>query len=394
MSARKKITLGTLPLMPNSGAAAVKSQIVPSLVEYHYAGEDWRCEKFDELVAEFETVTLEMLERFHQAAMVNGRRWTFVRRLFGMKPIIPPPSTDYEDLRVWSRDELCEKFQLSRPQLKAELDAVRGTWDGFLKASVSQESPRSNVQSPKSGQEPDAKPTFELNLADDPILKEYSFRVTFSNGEERDWFIGKVKDFEPVLREKIVSGVAHTACLTALRLHRLNYRLDTFDEKDVGSASYKAAFNFAKEVAEDYNKQVKQILDLCPSASQLAGKMALQPVVSTITQCLIEAATGETRLVDGLFTAAEVQVLARMSVQNPTPRYRMGWVVLMNSAKAGLFDPNWKPPFDDKFSKLLTDAWNTSFAAGAKESGMALPDLEQDGPGSEYADITTSENLK
>ncbi len=69
MSTRKKVTLGTLPLLGASVAAGggvvspggAPSAVVASLVEYKYSGEDWRCEKFDELVAEFETVTVDQL---------------------------------------------------------------------------------------------------------------------------------------------------------------------------------------------------------------------------------------------------------------------------------------------------------------------------------------------
>lgn len=119
--------------------------------------------------------------------------------------------------------------------------------------------------------------------------------------------------------------------------------------------------------------------------------MAIQPVLGTITQALLDVATrNDTRLVDGIYTATEIQVECRRSVQMPEPRYRAGWVVVMNSAKAGLFDPNWKPPFDERMTARMDAAWKAAYMEAAR--GEALPDLEADGPGSEYADLKTPEN--
>lgn len=359
----------------------VRRDMWPARVEYDCHGTPWVCNHFDELAGEFETVTPELLPRFHQAASLNERRWRYVRRIFGLRPVIPPADISEDDLRDWTREELCKADGVTRSQLKQELDAVRGVWVAFLKTSA----PAAVEPEPEK---PKATPTYELNLADDPLLKEFNFRVKFADATERDWFVAKVRDFETVLREKMVSGLAHSACLTALRLHRLSYRLDTYEEKHIGGKEWKADYELTNKITDEYNRQLKQILDLCPAASHLAGKMAFQPMISTITQALMEAVTDpQQRLIDGLFTALEIQVLHRISVQAPDPQYRLGWVVGMNASRAGLFDPNWKCPYPEKFMACVTKAYNATFVAASQEAGLPVPDLLADGEKGEYAPI-------
>jgi hypothetical protein len=125
----------------------------------------------------------------------------------------------------------------------------------------------------------------------------------------------------------------------------------------------------------------------------VAGKFAFNAVLSDITRAVQEyCARNDTRLIDGIFTATEILVECRCSVQAPEPRYRAGLIVYLNAAKAGLWDRHWQPPFEFPALKRLDAAWKAAALAAGEES--KTPDLEQDGPAGEYDDLKLPDGLR
>jgi hypothetical protein len=138
-------------------------------------------------------------------------------------------------------------------------------------------------------------------------------------------------------------------------------------------------------LSADYDKALTRLLEECPWASQLAGKYALRASLSEITEGIQRyQSKGDNRLVDGLFTAAEIQLLMHRSVQSPTPNYRMGAVIYLLEAKAGLWDPNWQTQFKDAQLGRLDRAFQAALVAAGNESGEHVPDLMKDGVEGEY----------
>jgi hypothetical protein len=83
-----------------------------------------------------------------------------------------------------------------------------------------------------------------------------------------------------------------------------------------------------------------------------------------------------------------MQVEMRQSQQIPEPRYRLGLVAHVNAARAGLFDPNWRPMFTDRQLKKLDAGFKEALVRVGEDAGEGLPDLESDRPGEgEYEPI-------
>ena len=93
---------------------------------------------------------------------------------------------------------------------------------------------------------------------------------------------------------------------------------------------------------------------------------------------------GDNTIVDGMFTALEIEIETRRSQQAPTPQYRADLVTFVNAAKAGLWDPKWEPSFKPGQLAAIQKAWQASYLTEAEKAALPAPDLESDGPEGEW----------
>ncbi len=355
--------------------------------EYTFEREPWRVWKSAELAAEF-ALTLADLPAFHLAVSALPRGGMIVRRLFGMMPVLPPPGTPEEELQTWGAPELCAALGITRAQLQQELDTVRGVWsgrrkneDGRLKMEDGQDRAPSSILHPPSS-------PGELALTDPKqILARHGFpEIRFQSSEETDRFMKRVDLFEPLLRETMAGGLARELLIQGLRMDRLDQELDAPDARR-GSKDWRETLKLRGELGDRFETLAKLLFEKCPWAAQVAGKVNLKGNLSEITEGIrAYRARGDTQLVDGIFTALEILVQCRMSVQAPEPKYRAGLSVYLNAARAGLMDPNWTSPFSPKQLRRITKAWSAAYLEMAREDGDPLPDLVE---GGEYEPLPT-----
>lgn len=348
-----------------------------ALVEYAVNGVRWRCNHFDQLAAEINVTDVEHLTLFHDQVSVNERPWMIVRRLFGMQPVVPPSHFDLEDLRDWERRELCDKLGITKAQLQEELAAVQGAW---MKIAPKKPEPETVKETPKA-------PDGEFHFAEEERLRKYGFTTRFADREQATWFAGRVKDYEKLLNEAVTAGLAHNALMTELQIRRFD---DYFADprSGIGTGDWRANLKVRGDLDKTYREQMDQILEKAPWASAVVGKYALGGQISDITKSIQDyLGRGDSALIDGMFTALEIKVECRRSVQTPAPRYRAGLVVHAAAAKAGLWDPHWKGQFTPAELKRLDLAWREAFVAACQETGEPLVDLEKDGPGGEYPEL-------
>lgn len=389
---KKKENPGQVDLAPVTnpiGTSAVQVAtpgVIPRLVEYSVGGDVWRVGRFDLLAADFDFPTAEAesgkwLVMFHEALSANARPWMFVRRLFGIRPIQTPKDFSQDDARWWDREELAAAQGITRAQLQQEVDVARGIWQAAkpapeLKAVAQVE-----------------KPFFtELQLTDDDkVVREYGFPpLQWRDTDERNWFVGTVRDFDRVLKEKMSKGLAIAALMLGLRIRRLDIVMEQM--KGTGGKDWVTLMKTANEMAKQYNDAIEQIVKLCPWASQIAGKYSFQAVVSEITQAILEyQSRSDTKLIDGIFTLTEIQVECRRSVQVPEPRYRAGLRVHLTRAKAELFNPHFKQIFPPAMLAKMDTAWREAFLKASEQAGEHVPDLTKDGPEGEFAELEKAE---
>lgn len=371
------------------GAGSREASQRGQVVQYFVGSEEWRCERFDLLTAEFDMppVTPATLPLWHSLAVTQALPWLIVRRLFGLLPVLIPAATDERDLRTWAREELATELGKTVPQLRLDLEGLRGLW-----ASVGRVSTEPGAGS-KEIVIPPPKGQVELSLGDHPLLKEFNFTVAFTSPEERGFFLGRVQVADKLLRERMTAGVARNWLMTELQLKRIDEVLANPNECRPGSSEWRSNMKERGALSEMYGKQTEQLEKLAPWAKAIGGKYVGAGVLSDVTQCLQEYhATGDTSLRDGMFTAMEIDVECRRSVQAPLPRYRAGVVFYSNVARAGLFDPKfgqekegWFGGFPKRVFKILDAGWHQR--AIEADAGNKLVDLESDGPDGEFSDL-------
>ena len=343
--------------------------------EYSVGGEPWRAWKPAELAAEFGVAEPEVAE-FQAVVSVLPRPWLLVRRLYGLVPVLPLPGTSEDDLKAWGAEELAASLGITRKQLQQELDVVRGYWQGRRQGAAPAPAP---VASAPAGELPLSTPDEVLAMCGFPSIK-------FQNAAEWERFRKRLEDFGPLLREAASAGLARDLLMTELRIARLDGDLD--DPNTKRTADWRALLKTRTELADSYESRSKLVLEEFPWAQQVAGKLALKGTVTELVAAVMAyRSRGDTRLVDGIHTLAEVEVLCRMSVQGPLPKYRAGKVVYLNEARAGLMDPKWQSQLTHGFVKRLDKTWAEAYAAAAREAGDPLPDLEKDGPEGEYPEL-------
>lgn len=355
-----------------------------ALQEYQVGGEAWRCARFDLLAAEF-TITPDQLALFHGVLSAQDRGWLMVRRLYGLQPVLPPATMPGDDLRTWSRAELRAALGIRPAQLQQELDALRGQWLGLVGPK-----PAPDPEAPASPAAP-AAPKQDL-FEPDPRLLAYDLPVTFESRAEHDWFVKRVGDYEKILQDRLARGLAVNALMMELSMRRLDCYLNNDKLCHVGREDWRAHTKLRQDLDGNYQKQIEQIKKLCPWAGAVAGDYAFAGVMSDVTKAIHDyESRGDTRLIDGIFTATEILIECRRSGQASAPRYRAGLVLFANAARAGLFDPRWQSPFQPAALKKIDLAWQAACVAASE--GERLPDLVADGPAGEFDPLMPNDDL-
>ena len=369
----------------------------------------WRIEKWEALTAEFHGLTRDRLPEWELCMSRSSRRHTIVRRLFGMGPVIIPLSADPDDFRAMSPDDLCEFLRIDRQALSAEMEEARRQWKGMAAKDQDGYSPKSRPD----GKDPDedliedgaktasvaeSKPPSaqapEISHGDDETLRLAGFAPERMFHHDTAWkprFVDRVREWGPILRDRMTATTARSALLNELRVWRLEQCLMEEDPAARDKESRKRYRELADEldtVNRAYQGQLQLIEQQAPWFNVTGQTLSFKNAISELVQGLQEYhANGNTEKLDGIFTATEIQVLLRTSSQSPEPTYRMGWVTHVNSSREWLYRQEARRQFKASDLAKLDAGFKAAVRAYVEDSGEHVPDLEREGADGEYEDI-------
>lgn len=370
-------------------------------------GAVWRIENWELFQAEFPTVESARLAAFHAMVERNVRSWTIVRRLFGFTPLSVPLDGNPDDYRVWSRYELCQQLGIGEKELNAELEAVREAWGRVLV-----QSPKSEVQGQRRDPR-DAGATRDgvggapgvLLEEDDAVLKsvgvptnifELPNRPKEDNQFEKAWFVQRVREYRKLFDKPMTARLALQALFNEMRLRREELVLWQLDLEEPENDTKRVSLQRTKdqirerikELEQAYQGLLERIEEHAPWFNATGRQINVTGAVGEMIKGIQEfKAAGENKILDGINTALEIQVLCRQDHLSLDPQYRAGWVTYVNSTRAFLMDPNFKPMFRESDIAKMDAGWKGAVRALAEEGSVPVPDLEKDGPEGEYEDL-------
>lgn len=376
----EQLGLGQQPAGAAATPAPPPRPVPAARVEYQNGTERWLCKRFDALVAELPGLTAAVLPQLHAALETQDRQWTLTRRLFGLMPEVPSTKYPIDDMRVWEPEELARFLNIAKgDQWQQELAAVRGVW-----AAVRPKAEEGRAKSEER------KPENRGLFADDEIIRKYDFgRIRFRDTDEMARFVARLRSVEKLFIEQATAGLARNLLTTEFQITRLDEALTV--PENLGEEWRKSAKQ-RSDLVDDYNKQLSLIDRLAPWFGAIAGKYSFKGSLAEVTAAIQQYyAEGATVLLDGIFTATEVQVECRRSVQAPEPRYRLGWVTHALEAKANLWNPAWRSTTPLTVLKRLDAGMKAGLIAAGQEMGEALVDLQKSGAEGEYQPVIQHE---
>ena len=385
--------------------------------EYTHAesGEIWRVERVDLLLAEFPGLLRERLAAIQRILELpeHARSWMVVRRLFGCMPLKVPLGGDPEDYRVWTRGELREVLGLEERAIRAELDVVRGivgrktedgkTEDGGRRTEDGKGGAASGFQIPTS--EP------RLLETDEEVLRRYQFPVSIFQKEGRakeenlaelGWFAGRVREWERLFKAAMTNRAATQALYSELRLRRAE--MDSWElerrETPLEPTQRGAMETLRKKISDrisdlesTYRAQLEALQELAPWFNVTGKQMSVTGAVGEmIKACQEWEAQGSRELVDGVFTALEIEVQLRTHTLAPEPMYRLGWLTHVIDSKRWMWNPTASARFKPKDLEVLDHAFKAAVRAYKELHQLPVPDLLDDGPGGEFEVLGKAES--
>lgn len=357
------------------------------LTEYFPPGitEPWRVERFDLLAAEF-GLQEEEVAQWHEVMHPFPRSWLIVRRLYGVQPVMLPLNATSNDYKLATMAELREELGLTQDQLRQELLAAVQMWKRFRDQKAAAPEPV----------KPAEKPAVEL-FPEEKMLEKFGFhdrmfrvedRTPEENRQEKIWFAAKVSPWRPMLEHPVAGEIAREALQCLLLQRRVEEQMYAVK---ACSPEYEKAQREKQRLVEQYNNLVESLNDLMPFAKMVAHSQDQRSLLNLLVQGYQEYyASGKNQILDGMFTGFEIECELRRSQQLPDPRYRADIVVMVNAARAGLFNPNWRLNMSARSLKRVQETWRETYKVISQ--GDEVPDLLSDDPKTgNYHDVAMGE---
>lgn len=341
-------------------------------------GEKWRLERGKDLVRDFELDTAgpgEALSKWHLAMCGQDPAWTILCRIYGNAPLYGVE--EYDDIRAWSMVELAEKRGVEPREIESYLQGARTFWKRWLLE-----------EGRAAGVLPKNRPAADDETAAG-LLLEHGFG-TISDPEERAYVAGRIVDLAAYLDNDSLRGPARGLIQQEIAIF---YVLDPTIRDVRGHIAFKLAH---KNSAEKENDQLLKLMASRRDAQNehnatmkvlgltdahgggLRKKVVFQDCLGTMTLAWQKYfAEGDRELIDGVFAAAEVELLTTSSEIRPM-QYRPDLIVAIADAKQHLWEADWKPTaVARRACRKLKAGFDRGLAEARSEEGEVIPDDEE-----------------
>lgn len=305
-------------------------------------GDTWRMERGADLIRDFElpsdtaAIQADALQKFHGALCNQEPAWNVICRIYGNAPLYGMSEPD--EVRAWTLAELAEK----RGVEPGEIDALIQGAKSYLKRFQIEAKSTENIK---------VRPALDDETAD-RLLLENGFGLTASQ-EERKYTASRCMELQPWLEDDRLRAAARSLIQQEVTLF---FILDPGIREVRALIADKAT---KRQGAEKENSQLMSLLKERRDAqtaldggmkvlglSDAAGgtlkkRMAFNDCLSILMEAVQRYYSDEDRdLIDGLFTAAEVEILTTPTELRPA-QYRPDLVLSALEASKHLWEKDW-----------------------------------------------------
>lgn len=329
-------------------------------------GEKWRIERGGDLMADFEIGpsrtgdSLETLTKFHSALGNQEPAWNIICRLYGNAPLYGVD--DLDEMRVWTIAELAEKRGVEPRDLDAFVEGAKTFWKRAQLETQSVENVR-------------VRPAVDEETAD-LLLREHGFGDV-ENPEERKYIASRCQELQlwldndqlraatrSMLQQEITLFFILDPTIRGVR-SEIARKLTEHHGVEKENTQLLSLMKERRDAQGALDNSMK-VLGLFDSAGgALRKKMQFNDTLSILIEAIQKYYSEDDReLIDGLFTAAEVELLMTPTELRPM-QYRPDLVLMALEAKEHLWEADYSPT---KLGRRASRKLTAGFAQGLAEA--------------------------
>jgi hypothetical protein len=357
-------------------------KIDPSgFIEYVADGEDWRVDSGRLMLHDFgiagsDDEVFTAVVRWHEVLSAQPALWRIVCRLFGATTLFGVEDPDL--LRPWKMDEIAEKLAVPIKEVEAGFAEAKRLWQRHQRAAV--------VAEPEGPVIASVDRLDEASL--EKLLLEHGF-VQVTDPAERRFMAGRIIDLEVVLESENQRSMARSLIDQEANLFftlqpALRAAQTVIRQRTEGGQLTKDMEERLTKLMESRNKAQAQIeatmkaLGLSEAqTSSLRLKRAFKDSLATIVEAVVAyEAHGDRALIDGVFTATEVEILTEEFATRPF-QYRPDLIFIVPDCIENLFDPGFSVPKVARAAhRRLLAGFRQGLALARTEAGEAVGELD------------------
>lgn len=342
-----------------------------SFIEYDAPnGDKWRVERAADLINDFELdESAEALPKWHKALCGQEPAWTILCRTYGNAPLYGVEDPD--ELRAWTIAELAEKRGVEPREIDAHVQGARTYWRQWrLREDASPDTLR-----PRSAPDDETAET---------LLREHGFGE-IENKEERSYIATRIQELQPYLDSDNLRSAARSLVQQEVGMFfildpTIRELRDEIHRKLTAKSSAekenKQLLDLLKErrdAQEAHNSSLKMLGLTDGQGGGLRKKLAFNDCLSTCVSAFQKYyAEGERDIIDGVFTAAEVELLTTPTKIRPA-QYRPDLIVSIAEAKEHLWEAEWSgTPLVRRACRKLKKGFAQGLAEARSDEGEVM----------------------
>jgi len=374
---------------PPAPDAPVAAAVSGKHLDYRAGESLWRVERAEELLAHF-TIQLDQVPEWHKALVGQGQKWEIIRRYFGVGPCV---TDDPEQWRARDCVAIGKELGLTGPAVQGEIEHAGILYAQLRMLGGGDQKVRQMEESFGIHRALDAEAAAE-------ILGRYGFGQ-LEDDRERMWAAQRLREMQHLLDVEEAKSIVMNAIRQELAINWYDEEISKVRARARDVTTVGVTSKARDEIQKLRKEQQATITQHQVTMKALGATQAQQPSQRAKMQFqdsvgfMIEGAQkfmaeGDNALIDGMFTAAEVQLLCKPYLER-APQYRPDICIQTYFAAQRFWDPDYEGnKLSRDWTRKLKAAWGRVFEDIAEGADESLEDWDKAEEENEFKEATAA----